>query len=100
MELNNFSDDQILEHLMSLSMFELDEDEKSLLMEKLKFLFHFVDDIKKINTENVEPLYSLTENFNVFRDDEPGENLDHDKALNEAHNILKNENYFTVIKNK
>ncbi|MDR2402220.1 MAG: Asp-tRNA(Asn)/Glu-tRNA(Gln) amidotransferase subunit GatC [Cytophagales bacterium] len=97
---NNFFDKPIPEYLMFLSMLSLNENEKGFLMEKLDFLFSLVEDIKNIEIENITPLYNLTENYNVFRDDEPGEILDHDKALKESQSILKNENYFIIMKNK
>jgi len=95
---NNISDKETLEQLMDLSLIHLEEGEKDVMLEKLKFMFGFVDTIKKINTDGVEPLYSLTENINVFREDVPGENLDHDKALGVAQGKFKNENFFTAIK--
>ena len=95
---NNISEKEILEQLMSLSMLYLDEEEKDIMMDKLKILFNFVDDIKKIDTDGVEPIYNLTERYDVFREDVPGDNLNHDKALKEVQGKFKNENYFTVIK--
>lgn len=83
---------------MSLSMLYLDEVEKEIMIDKLKTLFNFVEDIKKIDTNGIEPIYNLTERYDVFRDDVPGYNLDHDKALKEVQGELKNENYFTTVK--
>lgn len=95
---NNLSEEEILDQLMSLSMLYLDEEEKKVMIEKLKVLFDFVEDLKKIDTKGVEPIYNLTENYDIFRDDEPSENMDHDDALGEVQSDFKNENYFTVIK--
>ena len=95
---NNLSEKEILEQLTSLSLLYLDEQEKSIILENLKVLFNFVEDIKKIDTDGVEPVYNLTERYDVFREDVPGDNLNHDKALQEVQGKVKNENYFTAIK--
>ena len=95
---NNLSEKETLEQLMSLSMLYFDEVEKEIMIDKLKTLFNFVEDIKKIDTNGIEPIYNLTERYDVFRDDVPGYNLNHDKALKEVQGELKNENYFTTVK--
>lgn len=97
---NNLTEEQVLERLASLSMITLSEKEKPLILEKLKVLLPFIDELNKVDTTDIEPLFSLTENYNTFREDEPGSVLDHDRALKEVQNNLKNDNYFMVPKNK
>ena len=81
-------------------MLHTEEEEKKILIEKLNVMLPFIEQVKNLDTNNVEPLYSLTEEFNTFREDIPGNTLEHDKALKEVQGKFKNEIYFTVLKNK
>ena len=64
-------DKKTLEHLTELSRIELEKKSEDKLLEDLqKILGHF-EELKEVNTENIEPMAGGTVEKNVFREDEP-----------------------------
>ncbi len=59
-----------LEYLAELSRIELDKrNEEKMLSDLQKILEHF-EELKEINTENIEPMAGGTVDKNVFREDD------------------------------
>ena len=89
-------DDALIDKLSRLSMLQFSEEEKKLIKHDLEKMIGFVDKLKELDTEGVEPLLHMSPRVNVLREDSPGGMLSRDEALaNAPHH---NGNYFTVPK--
>lgn len=63
-------DKEKIKHLAHLSRLTLNEKEIEKLSQDLKKILDYVEKIKKINLENVEPLINITENLEMREDKE------------------------------
>ncbi len=89
-------DKTIVEYVSKLARINVTDQEKEYLAGHLSKIIGYIDKLKKVNTENVEPLRSLSEKRNVFR-------KDFSKISGKGPAILKNspstlENYFKIPK--
>lgn len=57
-------------HLAQLSNLSLNNDEITGLQNDLDKILGYVDQLSKLDTDNVEPTYQVTDLENVWRDDE------------------------------
>jgi aspartyl-tRNA(Asn)/glutamyl-tRNA(Gln) amidotransferase subunit C len=90
-------DDALISKLEKLSRLELREEEKEKVKEDLNNMLVMFDKLNEVYTENVEPLlYVLDEENDMFRDDEVGEELSNDEALQNAEE--SNKPFFVVPK--
>ncbi len=65
---------ETLEHLAGLARIEISEKDESKLLEDLRKIFDYFEELKEVDTENVEPMVGgniFSEN--VFREDAEGE---------------------------
>lgn len=62
-------DKKSLEHLAELAKIELKEEEEEKLLEDLGKILGYFEELKEINTENVEPMTGGTMEQNVLRND-------------------------------
>ena len=67
-----------------LARLELDEDTLKLLAQQLGAILDYVDQLKAVNTDGVEPMAHPLVMSNVFRDDEPTKSLTVEEALANA----------------
>jgi len=63
-----------LEYLAELGRIDLDERSEDKLLRDLQSILEYFDELKEVDTENIEPMAGGTIGKNVFRDDENGEN--------------------------
>jgi aspartyl-tRNA(Asn)/glutamyl-tRNA(Gln) amidotransferase subunit C len=66
------------------------------MMQDMTAIVNWVEKLNEVDTDGVEPLTTMSHEINVLRDDEVGEHLPHDKALQNA--PKKDEDYFRVPK--
>lgn len=64
-------DKKNVEHVAALARIKIDEAEKSSLQAQLSKIIDYIDKLKKLDTEHVEPLRGLHACGNVFREDSP-----------------------------
>lgn len=84
-----------VERLAELSKLEFSELEKENMVKDFQKIVHFVDKLKEVNTEGVDPLVYVNENVtNVLRRDEPGEMVSKEQALKNAPE--KDSNYIKI----
>ncbi len=85
-----------VEHIAGLARLEFTEAEKELLTHQLNRILAYIEQLNKLDTENVEPLTQVIETGNRFREDtvEPG--LSSEEALNNA--PAKTDKFFKVPK--
>ena len=92
MEINRVTLDKIA-HLARL---EFDEKEAVQMMKDMTEIVTWVEKLKEVNTDGVEPLTSMSHEINALREDEPEATLSREAALSQAPAI--NEEYFRVPK--
>jgi aspartyl-tRNA(Asn)/glutamyl-tRNA(Gln) amidotransferase subunit C len=87
---------QDVEHVAKLARLELTEAEKEAFSKQLSSILTYVEKLKGLNTEGVEPTATVLDQANVFRADKSRPSLPVEKALA---NAPESENgYFTVPK--
>ena len=78
-------DKSTVERLAKLSKLEFSEQEKMEMVEDFKKMVGFVDKLKEVDTEGVEPLIYINEDVtNVMREDEVKDMLSVEDALKNA----------------
>ncbi len=73
-----------LEHLALLSRLEIEKEEKKQFQEQLSEILDFVDQLKDVNTEGVEPMHHVTGSATVWREDENKDWGAREELLNSA----------------
>lgn len=61
-----------LEYLAELSRIELREKDEGKLLKDLQKILEYFEELKEVDTENIEPMTGGTIGKNVFRNDEEG----------------------------
>ena len=65
-----------VEHLAKLARIEITDQEVESLQQDLDKVLDYVDELKEVDTENVEGVAHVTGLSNVYREDEPAEQSD------------------------
>jgi aspartyl-tRNA(Asn)/glutamyl-tRNA(Gln) amidotransferase subunit C len=89
-------DDKLLDHLSTLSRLEFENQEHEQIRHDLSEMLSFVDKLREVNTEGVEPLIFMNDRTNVMRPDEIKSELSPDEALANAPD--RQGNFFRVPK--
>ena len=89
-------DKALLDKIAHLSRLEFDEKDAEKMMEDMTAIVNWVEKLKEVNTDNVEPLTTMSHEVNSLRDDKVNEHLSHEKALKNA--PKKDSDYFRVPK--
>jgi aspartyl-tRNA(Asn)/glutamyl-tRNA(Gln) amidotransferase subunit C len=90
MEIN----DEIIDHLAHLARLEFKGQAKEEIKKDLNRIVSFVEKLNELETENVEPLIYMTEEYNVLRADEVKQDVSQKEALKNA--PKKDSDYFKV----
>jgi aspartyl-tRNA(Asn)/glutamyl-tRNA(Gln) amidotransferase subunit C len=75
---------QDVKAIAELARLQLTDAEVSALTGQLGAIIHYVDQLAKLDTTDVEPLGHALDVHNVFRDDEPAPSLTPEEALANA----------------
>lgn len=67
-----------------LSRLEVNDAEKETLLKDMNNILSFMEKLNELNTEGVEPLIYLTDEVNVFREDEIKQEITVKEALQNA----------------
>ncbi len=89
-------DQATLNKIAHLARLEFNEKDSEIMMQDMSNIISFVEKLKEVNTEGVEPLTTMSHELNALREDEVNPHLDHTQALKNA--PKKDENYFRVPK--
>jgi len=89
-------DNELVERLAELARLEFDEEEKQRIICDLQKIFDLVEKLNEVNVEGVEPLIYMSEEVNVFREDEIQGQISKSDALKNAPH--KDSDYFKVPK--
>lgn len=92
---------ELLDKIAHLARLEVREDEAEKMMQDLTEILNWVDKLKEVDTEGVEPLTTMSYELNALREDDPNK-ADHEKHLDRERALLnapqKNGEYFIVPK--
>lgn len=93
---NMIIDQKTVEKMAHLSRLELSEQESEKMVGDLSKILNWMDQLKELDTTNVEPLTHMSEEVNVFREDIAKNTLSREKGLKNAPS--QNGEYFQVPK--
>lgn len=88
--------DNLLDHISHLARLSFEGEEREAVKNDLDNITNFMDQLKELNTENVEPLIFMTEEINNPREDIPAVTVSHEDALKNA--PKKDTDYFRIPK--
>lgn len=90
------TDIQTIRKIAHLSRLELSEEKEQVMLQDLNKILNWVDQLRELDTENVEPLIHMSEEVNVMREDLAQNTVSHEAALRNA--PKKDSDYFRVPK--
>ena len=76
--------DLLIDNLAKLSHLSFSEQEKKEIKADLQEMISFIEKLKEVNTEGVEPLLHMSTNVNVLRDDIVQGSVSREEALKNA----------------
>lgn len=88
--------DDLVDHIAHLARLEFDGNQKKAIKSDLNKMIDFVDQLKAVDTEGVEPLIFMTDSINVLREDEAKVSVTQAEALKNAPS--KDSDYFKIPK--
>jgi len=74
-------DGQIIDKISRLAYLEFGEEEKDKIRQDLEQILTFVEKLRELDTENVEPLVYLSDKTDVLREDRMIPTLSNEEAL-------------------
>ncbi len=77
-------DDKMIKKISGLAYIEFGEEEKEKIRKDLEQILTFVERLKELDTDNIEPLVYLSDSTNVLREDKAVRSISHDEALQNA----------------
>ncbi len=89
-------DKNTLRKIAHLARLDFEAENEEQLIKDLKEIITWVEQLKEVDTEDVEPITNMSHEINVFREDKVGEHLDHERALQNA--PKRDQDYFRVPK--
>lgn len=89
-------DREHLNKIAHLARLEFDEKDADKMMKDMSAIVDWVEKLKEVDTDGVEPLTTMSYEVNAMREDEVREHLSHDRALLNA--PKKDKDYFRVPK--
>ncbi len=89
-------DDELIDKLSNLAKLEFKGKEREQIKSDLERMLQFVEILKEVNTDDVEPLVYMTEEYNITREDEVHQTLSQKDAL--ANAPSSDSDYFKVPK--
>jgi aspartyl-tRNA(Asn)/glutamyl-tRNA(Gln) amidotransferase subunit C len=92
MEINR----ELLDKIAHLARLEFDEKDADKMMKDMTDIVNWVEKLKEVDTEGIEPLTTMSHEINALREDQVKEHLSHERAL--LHAPKKDADYFRVPK--
>ncbi|PKV66488.1 Asp-tRNA(Asn)/Glu-tRNA(Gln) amidotransferase subunit GatC [Pontibacter ramchanderi] len=90
------TDIQTIRKIAHLARLEFNEEKEQEMLQDLNKILNWVDQLRELDTESVEPLIHMSEEVNVMREDHAQNTVSHDEALKNA--PRKDSDYFRVPK--
>jgi aspartyl-tRNA(Asn)/glutamyl-tRNA(Gln) amidotransferase subunit C len=76
--------DQLINNLAKLSHLSFSEEERKEIKADLQEMITFIEKLKEVNTEGVEPLLHMSSNVNILRDDVVEGSVSREEGLKNA----------------
>lgn len=89
-------DKETLQKIAHLSRLELKEEDTDKMLSDMNNMLQFVEKLKEVNTEGIEPLTTMSHEINALREDYLKPHLDHERALESV--PKRDAHYFRVPK--
>lgn len=89
-------DRPLLDKIAHLARLEFDEKDAEKMIRDMSAIVDWVEQLKEVDTEGVEPLTTMSSEINMLREDVVQEHLSHERAL--ANAPAKDEQFFRVPK--
>ena len=89
-------DNSTVDKLSDLAKLEFDKQAKVEIIKDLNNMLSFVEKLNELDTTNIEPLIYMSDEVNVFREDEIIQDSSHEQALKNA--PKKDSDYFKAPK--
>ena len=89
-------DQALISRLEHLARLELSAEEREGIRNDLNNILQMVEKMNEVDTDNVEPLVYINEQFNVWREDEVKNQVDRKDALKNGPDV--NDEFFKVPK--
>lgn len=89
-------DKEAIKKIAHLARLEFDENGAEKLSKEMSQILDWVEQLNEIDTENVEPLTTMSSEVNDMREDNVGKHLDHEAGLKNA--PKRDADYFRVPK--
>lgn len=90
------TDIQTIRKLAHLARLEFNEEKEQEVLQDLNKILNWVDQLRELDTTQVEPLTHMSEEVNVLREDIAKNTVTHEQALQNA--PKKDSDYFRVPK--
>jgi aspartyl-tRNA(Asn)/glutamyl-tRNA(Gln) amidotransferase subunit C len=87
---------ELLDKIAHLARLEFEEKDAEKMMKDMSAIVDWVEKLKEVNTDGVEPLTTMSHEVNALREDVVKDHLDHNRAL--LHAPKKDDDYFRVPK--
>jgi aspartyl-tRNA(Asn)/glutamyl-tRNA(Gln) amidotransferase subunit C len=88
--------EEIVDHIAHLSRLEFEGEQKVAITADLERIISFMEKLSEVNTDNVEPLIYMTNEYNNLREDIPAVTITQDEGLKNA--PKKDSDYFRIPK--
>lgn len=88
--------DELIDKLANLSRLDFKDEEKQEMKTELEKMIGFIDKLNELDTSDVEPLLHMSENQNIFREDEVKGELGKEDVFKNA--PVHDDNFFKVPK--
>ena len=88
--------EEIVDHIAHLSRLEFEGDKKQAILKDMENIISFMDKLSEVDTNNVEPLIFMNEEYNNLREDVANVTVTQDEALKNA--PKKDSDYFRIPK--
>ena len=89
-------DQETLHKIAHLARLEIKSEEEAPMLKKLEGVLNWMEQLNEIDTDNVQPLTHMTQELNVFREDEPKITITREEGLSNA--PKQDGTYFRVSK--
>ena len=89
-------DKNTVKRIADLSKLEFTSDETAAILKDMNQMLEFIDQLKELDTTNIEPLIHMTEDENVLREDDAISGASQQEALKNAPS--KDSTYFKIPK--
>ena len=89
-------DEKMVDKIAELSKLEFKDEEKATIINDMNKMLEFVDQLKELNTDEVEPLIHMSDEVNVLREDKIVVTAGQQEALKNAPS--KDSTYFKIPK--